>query len=96
MTVFISRELAAQSKKLCVAAFLLTTTMLATGCASTATGAKQSAMVGASKAETLKKVVPAGGVLAVIRYPAVVETGAKEAYYTAFENSTIGGGVVKR
>jgi hypothetical protein len=91
MVVLNTSALKTRSKNLCAAAFLLTTTMLATGCASTATGAKQSAMVGVSKAETLKKAAPEGGVLAIIRYPAVVETGAKDAYYKAFENSTIGG-----
>jgi len=93
MTVFVSSELITQSKKFCMAALLLTTTMLATGCASTATGAKQSAMVGLAKAETLKTQMPEGGVMAVIRYPAVVETNAKDAYYKAFESSAIGGTV---
>ena len=91
MTGFISKDFIIKSRKLCAVAVLLTTTMLATGCASTATGAKQSAMVGLSKAETLKTQVPKGGVLAVIRYPAVVETDAKDAYYKAFETSAIGG-----
>ena len=93
MTVFVSRKLVTRSKKLCISALLLTTTMLAAGCASTATGAKQSAMVGLTKAETLKTQMPEGGVMAVIRYPAVVETNAKDAYYKAFENSAIGGAV---
>ena len=90
MTVLVSSNLLSRSKKLCVSAVLLTTTVL-TGCASTATGAKQSSMVGLTKTESLKAQAPAGGVLAVIRYPAVVETAAKDAYYTAFENSAIGG-----
>jgi len=95
MMDFTSRELLIKSRKLCAAAVLLTTTMLVTGCASTAKGAKQSAMVGASKAETLKTQVPEGSVLAVIRYPAVVETNAKDAYYKAFETSPIGGSGLK-
>jgi len=89
--VFTSKELLKTSQKLGVAVVLLATTMLTVGCASTAKGAKQSAMVGLSKAETLKTQVPEGSVLAVIRYPAVVETSAKDAYYTAFESSPIGG-----
>lgn len=93
MTVFVSSKLANRSKGFCVAALLLTTTMLSTGCASTATGAKQSAMVGLTKAETLNTQMPEGGVMAVIRYPAVVETTAKDAYYKAFESSAIGGSV---
>jgi len=68
-------------KKIYMTAFLLATTMLATGCASTA------------KAETLETAVPRGSVMTVIRYPAVVETSAKEAYHKAFENSPIGGNV---
>lgn len=94
MTVLTSTDLFSRSKKLFGAA-LLTTTILASGCASTATGAKQSSMVGLTKAETLKAQAPAGGVLAVIRYPAVVETSAKDAYYKAFENSAIGGSNAK-
>jgi len=66
-------------KKIYMTAFLLATTMLATGCASTAKGAKQSAMVSLAKAETLETAVPRGSVMTVIRYPAVVETSAKDA-----------------
>lgn len=84
-----------RSKKLCLGAALLGTTLLATGCASTATGVKQSSIVGLSKAQSLQTQAPAGSVLAVIRYPAVVETAAKNAYYDAFESSTIGGSYAK-
>lgn len=93
MTVFVSSKLTSRSKKFYVTALLLTTAVLATGCASTAKGAKQSAIVGLAKAETLKTQIPEGGVMAVIRYPAVVETAAKDTYYKAFENSTIGGSI---
>ena len=72
-------------------AILLGTTFLASGCATTAKGAKQSTMVGAMQAETLKANAPAGSVLAVIRYPAVVETAAKDTYYKTFESVVIGG-----
>lgn len=92
MTVLIPSVFFSRSKKLCVSAVLLTTTIL-TGCASTATGAKQSSMVGLTQAQSLKAQAPAGSVFAVIRYPAVVETAAKDAYYKAFENSAIGGSV---
>ena len=94
MTVFASRNFFSKSRNLCLSAVLMGATMLATGCASTATGAKQSSMVGLSQAEALKTQVPGGSVLAVIRYPAVVETDAKDAYYKAFESSAIGGGRV--
>lgn len=93
MKALFSSALGAPNKKLCVTAALLASTILATGCASTAKGAKQSAMVGLVKAETLKTTVPDGGVMAVIRYPAVVETSAKDAYHKAFESSAIGGTV---
>jgi len=96
MTVFVPREFLRQSRKLCAMTVLLTTTMLAAGCASTAKGAKQSSIVGLTQAQTLKTQVPEGSVLAVIRYPAVVETAAKDAYYDAFENSAIGGPVARR
>lgn len=91
MTVLAPSIFSSRSAKLCVGAVLLTTTILTAGCASTATGSKQSSMVGLSQAQPLRADAPAGGVLAVIRYPAVVETSAKDAYYKAFENSAIGG-----
>jgi len=79
------------SKKLCLSALCLSAAVLIPGCASTATGAKQSALVGISQTETLKSEAPDGSVFAIIRYPAVVETAAKDAYYKAFESSSIGG-----
>ena len=93
MTISVPSVFGASYKKIWMTAALLASTMLATGCASTAKGAKQSAMVGLAKAETLQTQAPAGSVMAVIRYPAVVETSAKEAYYKAFEGSAIGGSV---
>lgn len=72
-------------------ATLLSGVILLSACASTATGQKQSAMVGSAKAEAFTAQKPAGGVMAVIRYPAVVETSAKDAYYKAFKTSAIGG-----
>lgn len=67
--------------------------MMLSACASTATGQKRSAMVGSAQVEAFTAVKPAGGVMAVIRYPAVVETSAKDAYYAAFKNTPIGGSV---
>jgi len=78
-----------------LSASVLTGVMLLTACASTATGQKKSAMVGSAQAEAFKAQSPAGGVLAVIRYPAVVETNAKDAYYQAFRNAPIGGSVAR-
>ena len=76
-----------------LSASLLSGMMMLSACASTAKGQQQSAMVGAAAKEAFSAQTPAGGVLAVIRYPAVVETGAKDAYYAAFKNSPIGGSV---
>ncbi len=76
-----------------LSASLLAGVMMLTACASTATGQKQSAMVGSADVEAFRAQSPAGGVLAVIRYPAVVETNAKDAYHQAFRNAPIGGSV---
>ena len=95
MAVSISNLLKVSYKKTCLMALFLGSSALATGCASTAKGAKQSAMVGMAKAETLQTQAPDGSAMTVIRYPAVVETSAKQAYYAAFENSAIGGGAAK-
>ena len=76
-----------------LSASVMTGVMMLSACASTATGQKQSAMVASTQAESFRAQSPAGGVLAVIRYPAVVETNAKDAYYKAFKNAPIGGSV---
>ncbi len=73
-------------------ALLATTALLLAGCASTATGSKQSTLVRSSgQAPTLTAQAPEGTVMAVIRYPAVVESEAKDTYYKAFESVAIGG-----
>jgi len=75
---------------------LLATTLLAlgglsTGCASTAKGIKSSVLTQSVPNEALKAEVPDGGVLAVIRYPAIVESNAKDAYHRAYAKRAIGG-----
>ena len=62
-----------------------------TGCASTATGISQSSVMKSAKVEQLKAEAPAGTVLAVVRYPAFVDTKAQDAYYKAFGENAIGG-----
>ncbi|NNC35815.1 MAG: hypothetical protein HKO02_00040 [Hyphomonadaceae bacterium] len=62
-----------------------------TGCASTAKGISQSSVMKSAKAEQLKKKATAGTVLAVVRYPAFVDSNAKDAYYKAFGRNAIGG-----
>ena len=84
-----------ESRKFCGAALMVSTVFIATGCATTATGAKQSSIVGLNQGQSLKTQAPAGSVLAVIRYPAIVENSAKNAYYKAFERSAIGGAIGK-
>ncbi len=69
----------------------IATGFLATGCASTATGTKQSSIMKLSSSQSLKVNAPKGTPLAVIRYPAFVDSSAEDAYYRAFSNSAIGG-----
>lgn len=70
---------------------LLATTFIATGCASTATGQKQSALMTKTATQQLKTQAPEGSLLAVVRYPAVVDSAAKDKFRKAYMNSPIGG-----
>ena len=63
------------------------------GCATTAKGASTSALMTGAAPQTLKAEVPAGGLLAVVRYPAVVDEAARDAYREAYTTSPIGGSV---
>ncbi len=74
-----------------LAAILLSTAALAAGCATTATGISQSAVYKSGSVETLKVKAPPGVLLAVVRYPAIVEDDAQDAFYKAFEKQAIGG-----
>ncbi len=87
------KKVSLQSRRLCAVALMMSAALIVTGCATTATGAKQSSIVGLNPGQPLKAQAPAGSVLAVIRYPAVVENSAKDSYYKAFENSAIGGAI---
>lgn len=76
--------------------FLLASSLLGfglgvTGCASTAQGIKTSAMNKSAPMETLQAEAPAGGVLVVVRYPAVVTGDAKDDYHRAYARRAIGG-----
>lgn len=93
---FLSRSLAGTKNKprlkaIGLSAALLFSAAYITGCASTAKGSSQSALVNASRAEAFSAKNPEGTVLAVIRYPAVVDGNAKEAYHAAYEKAAIGG-----
>jgi len=78
-------------KHVLLASSLLALGAMATGCASTAKGVKTSAVNKSVPTESLKADVPEGGVLAVIRYPAIVEANAKDAYHRAYAKQALGG-----
>ncbi|MCI4645005.1 MAG: hypothetical protein MRY64_09500 [Hyphomonadaceae bacterium] len=61
------------------------------GCASTATGSSQSAMLIAPGHAAPITQLPRAGTLVVVRYPAMVEADAENAYHQAFRASPIGG-----
>lgn len=68
-------------------------TLVLGACAATATGTKRSAMVDAVPYGGLTAEVPPGSALVVIRYPAMVESDAQNAYYNAYFDRPIGGRV---
>ena len=76
-------------------AFLLSAALLVTGCATSAKGISQSAVMKSVKAEPLRQDVPPGTAMAVLRYPAHVEDDAKQAYYDAYSKRAIGGRLSK-
>ena len=78
-------------KQVLLASSLLALGALSTGCASTAQGVKSSAVNTSAPNEALSADVPEGGVLAVIRYPAIVEADAKDAYHRAYAKRALGG-----
>ena len=78
-------------KQVLLASSLLALGAFATGCASTAKGVKNSVVNASVPSESLRADVPDGGVLAVIRYPAMVEDSAKDAYHRAYSKRAIGG-----
>lgn len=69
---------------------LLGSALLVTGCASTATGVRTSAMAGGSEV-ALRQTAPTGTTLAVIRFPAFVEDDAESEFARAYAGSAIGG-----
>jgi hypothetical protein len=66
------------------------------GCAATATGTKVSAMTTSSVPVPLEAKAPDGSTLVVVRYPAMVETDARDIYYDAYLNHAIDGKLSKR
>ena len=78
-------------KKVLLTSSLLALGGLTTGCASTAQGIKTSVVNQSVPTESLRPDVPGSGVLAVIRYPAIVETDAIDAFHRAYAKQAIGG-----
>jgi len=78
-------------KQVLLASSLLMFGAVVTGCASTAKGLKSSVVTQSVPVETLRADIPEGGVLAVIRYPAIVEADAKDIYHRAYAKRAIGG-----
>jgi hypothetical protein len=78
-------------KQILLASSLLCLGAIATGCASTAQGIKTSAITKSVPNESLSAEIPEGGVLAVIRYPAIVDFDAKDTFHRAYAKRAIGG-----
>jgi len=78
-------------KQVLLASSLLALGVAVTGCASTAKGVKSSVVTQSVPQEALRADIPEGGVLAVIRYPAIVEESAKDIYHRAYAKRAIGG-----
>ena len=78
-------------KQILLASSLLALSAAVTGCASTAQGVKSSVVNKSVPLEKLRTDIPDGGVLAVIRYPAIVEADAKDVYHRAYAKHAIGG-----
>ena len=76
------------------ACLMLTAGSLATGCASTAKGVETSVLRGGPPV-ALQQEVPSGTVLAVVRYPAFVDSAAETAFATAYGQTAFGGTVKK-
>ncbi|MEP3889794.1 MAG: hypothetical protein ABJN69_04955 [Hellea sp.] len=70
---------------------LLGSSLCATGCATTAKGVSASAMKSTAVATPYRAAVPEGTTLAVVRYPAHVDTDAQDAFYKAFGQNAVGG-----
>ncbi|MEL7232547.1 MAG: hypothetical protein AAGJ85_08565, partial [Pseudomonadota bacterium] len=72
------------------ASLLMGGALISTGCASTATGVKQSALRGGPEV-ALNQQAPAGTVLAIVRYPAFVDSAAEQDFIRAFGENALGG-----
>jgi len=71
-------------------AALLGLATVATGCASTATGISQSRLNAVTTPQSLTAEAPRGTVMAVVRYPAFIDTAAQDKFYDLYGRRTIG------
>ena len=78
------------SQKL-VIGLMLGASLCVTGCATTAKGVSNSAIKSSALQQTYTANAPLGTTLAVVRYPAFVDSSAQNAYYKAFGEHAIGG-----
>lgn len=74
-----------------ILSLMLGSSLCATGCATTAKGVSASSMKSTAAATPYRASVPEGTTLAVVRYPAHVESGAQDAFYKAFGQQAVGG-----
>ena len=74
------------------ASLMLGGSVVATGCASTAKGVSTSALRGGPEVP-LRLEAPAGTALAVVRYPAFVDSAAEQAFAKAYRDNAFGGRV---
>lgn len=76
--------------KTVLSTILLGSTILTTGCATTARGVSNSAIISSAASQGLTVQAPAGTALTVVRYPAFIEEAAEQDYYEAFSKNIIG------
>jgi len=79
-----------------ITALLLGSALMSGACATTAKGAKSSALAGDYAAQTYRSQAPLGTTLAVVRYPAFVDPDARDLYQEAFKNSPIDGSISRK
>jgi len=79
-----------------ITTLLLGSALMSGACATTAKGAKSSALANDYAAQTYRSEAPQGTTLAVVRYPAFVDPDARDLYHDAFKNSPIDGSLSRK
>ena len=69
---------------------MLASAALIVGCASTATGVKNTRINTTTAAQDLTVQIPPGTVMAVLRYPAYIEEAAEEKFHNLYASRTLG------